>query len=214
MQRIKEEFLDRVEEVFSLKGKRVLEIGCGNGTRSSQISKRCASVVAIEPNPELIDEAKKVNPAENIEYQIGSAEKLDFGDKSFEVTIFTLSLHHVPASMMSAAIDEAVRVTKEDGYIVFLEPATEGTFFEAELSFDACDGDEREEKQVAYEAIKRHEWVNKGLEIFDETVFKFESVDDFILNLKPKKNIENLASFLENNNYLLNAQRRINIFKV
>ncbi|MEK7585180.1 MAG: class I SAM-dependent methyltransferase [Patescibacteria group bacterium] len=214
MKRIKEEFLDRVEEVVSLKGKRVLEIGCGNGARSSQISKRCASVVAIEPNRELIDEAKKVNPAENIEYQIGSAEKLDFEDKSFDVAIFTLSLHHVPASMMSAAIDEAVRVTKEGGHIIFLEPATEGTFFEAELSFDACDGDEREEKQAAYDAIKRHGWVNKGLEIFDETVFKFESVDDFISTMKPKKNMEMIADFLENNDYILRASRRINIFKV
>jgi ubiquinone/menaquinone biosynthesis C-methylase UbiE len=82
---------------------------------------------------------------------------LDFQDESFDIVVFTLSLHHVPDLEMITAINEAIRVVKREWlHIVFLEPATDGTFFDAEIMFDACDGDERKEKELAHSAIMSH----------------------------------------------------------
>src|ERR1700722_4832578 len=133
MQRIKEEFLDKLEAVISLSGKDVLEIGCGEGTRSAGIAKRCKNLSAIDPDPELIKKAQVENQFENITYAVGSTEQLPFGDEKFDIVIFTLSLHHVPVPKMTTAIDEAIRVVKKNGFIVFLEPEFDGTLFESEI---------------------------------------------------------------------------------
>jgi ubiquinone/menaquinone biosynthesis C-methylase UbiE len=214
MRRIKEEFLDKLEGVLPLKDKEVLEIGCGEGTRSIVITKRCKNLIAIDPDPELIKKAKAENPSENITYQVVSAEKLLFDNEKFDVAIFTLSFHHVPIDKMKAAIDEAVRVVRKDGCIVFLEPEFDGTLFESEIFFDAFDGDERKQKAFAYFAMLDHPKLKEVAEIMDETVWKLDSVEDFIESMEPKRNVDQLKPFLEKNNYILRASRRINIFQL
>lgn len=214
MKRIKEEFLENLDRVIRLKGKDVLEVGCGVGVRSIQIAKRVKHITAIEPSSDLIKEAKKNNSLENIQYQVGKAEKLKFDKGVFDVVIFTLSLHHVPALKIPVAIKEAARVTKKNGYIIFLEPTHEGNFFESEIKFNACDGDERKEKALAYYSILNFKGYNEIAEIADETVFQFDSCEDFIKSMNPKKNKKGIQEFLENNNYILKASRRISIFQV
>jgi ubiquinone/menaquinone biosynthesis C-methylase UbiE len=214
MQRIKEEFLDKLEAILPLSGKEVLEVGCGEGTRSIAIAKRCKNLIAIDPDPELIKKAQVENPSENITYQVGSAEKPPFDNEKFDMVIFTLSLHHVPIDKMKTAIDEAARIVRKDGFIVFLEPEFDGTLFESEIFFDAFDGDERKQKAVAYFVMLDHPKLKEIAEIMDETVWKLDSVDDFIESMTPKRNIDQLKSFLEKNNYILRAARRINIFQL
>ncbi len=214
MKRIKEEFISKIENVFLLKDSVVLEIGCGNGSRSVALGERSLKVTAIEPNSRLIAEAIKINKRDNIEYRLGSAETLSFDDNSFDVTIFTLSFHHIPLENMVTAINEAIRVTKPEGYIVFLEPTFTGSFFEAEILFDACDGDERKEKARAYYEILNFKDYREIAEISDETVFKFDSLEDFVSTFSPKKKLSQLSDFLETNSYTLTAARRINIFQV
>jgi ubiquinone/menaquinone biosynthesis C-methylase UbiE len=214
MQRIKEEFLDKLESVIPLAGKDVLEIGCGEGTRSIGIAKHCKNISAVDPDQELIKKAQTENQRGNITYAIGSAEQLPFGDKKFDIAIFTLSLHHVPVAKMTMAIDEAIRVVKDDGFVVFLEPEFDGTLFESEILFDAFDGDERKQKAAAYFAMLDHPRLKEVAEIMDETVWKLDSVEDFIKSMTPKRNVDQLKPFLEKNNYILRAARRTNIFQI
>ena len=212
MKRIKEEFLNRLGGVISLNNLDILEIGSGDGTRTAQIAERCNKVVGIEPDEKLIQIAEQRN-IPNASFQAGAGEKIDFKDNSYDMVIFTLSLHHIPVSKMTVAISEAIRVVKPDGYIVFLEPTETGSFFEAELHFEASDGDERAEKKAAHAAIKSHSGLHSVKEIIDETVFRFDSTNDFVNTLSPKKNLDELDEFLKKHNYILNAQRRLNIFK-
>jgi ubiquinone/menaquinone biosynthesis C-methylase UbiE len=195
MKRLKDEFLNTIETKVSLSGKNVLEVGCGKGSRSVQIAKRCTSLNAIDPSSDSISRAREENSADNINYAIGKAESLDFPDNEFDAVIFTLSLHHVPIEKMTTAIDEALRVTKKGGNIIFLEPGVEGNFFEAEISFDACDGDERKEKAAAYSALKTHTGYTSVVELPDETVFQFDSVEDFVESMKPEKNVSGVKDF-------------------
>ncbi len=216
MKRLVDGFLEKMESTVSLSGKRVLEIGCGDGARSPKIEEMCGTLVSIEPRAESIAYARANNPGKAIRYEVGRAEELDFADHSFDVAIFTLSLHHVPVESMQKALAEAARVLKPGGYVVCLEPAQEGSFFESELLFGAGDGDERAAKAKAYLALLE-ESSSLGLmevaELFDETVFALEFAEDFIQVMQPKKNLDRLESFLEKEKFKLNAWRRINIYK-
>src|SRR3989344_9311059 len=179
MQRIKEEFLDSVQKVLPLKGLSILEIGCGDGSRSVAIATRCQALTSVEPDENKLKQAL-ARKIPNATFKVESGEKLSFDDNSFDATIFTLSLHHIPIKKMETAIDEAVRVTRKSGYIIFLEPTEDGTFFDAEIQFDACDGDERKEKIAAYKAMVNHKKLRAVKEMDDETIFKFDSIKDFV----------------------------------
>lgn len=214
MKRLKDEFLNEVNARITLEGLDILEIGCGMGSRSVAIAGMCRSLQAIEPDATLIESAKEKNSRDNIQYQCGVAEKLPFADTTFDTVIFTLSFHHIEFSKMPQALDEAVRVTKVGGHIVFLEPAFQGSYFEAEIQFDAGDGDERAEKARAYSEMLNYNGYKEIAEIADETIFQLDSEEDFIVSFDPKKNLENISEFLIKHNNILNAHRRINIFSV
>lgn len=214
MERIKDGYLETLQTLVPLSGKKVLEVGCGNGSRTIQIAERCLEIFAIDPDKAAIIRANEEYSKSNIFYSEGVADNLLFESKTFDLVFFTLSLHHVPKELMSKAIDEAIRVVRSDGYIVFLEPAFDGSFFNAEIRFDACDGDERKEKAFAYAAMLSHPGLQEVAEISDETVFQFSSLEDFVDAMHPKKNDpDKILAFLEGNNFILNAKRRINIFR-
>lgn len=213
MKRIKDTFLDTIQTVVTFEGKNILEIGCGDGARSAQIAGACKQLTALEPDPILLERAKSTHVAPNISYVAGVASELRFLNHAFDVVFFTLSLHHIPEQEMSKSIDEAVRVIKPNGHIIFLEPAFEGTFFESEILFDACDGDERRQKAVAYATMLGHERIKEVIELRDETIFLFDSVEDFIVAMNPKRGTrDEIDYFLKMNQFTLDAQRRINIF--
>lgn len=214
MKRLKDDFIEIIAKRVPLKTKKILELGCGAGLRSQLIAERCKELVAIDPDKQTITTAKKNNHLKNLHYYVGSAEKLSFTDNSFDIVLFTLSLHHIPKNKMNKAIDEAVRVVKKDGKIIVFEPFFTGSFFEAEIQFDASDGDERKEKAYAYFSMLNHKKLKEINEIYDETIMKFESYNDMIASMNPKKDIKKLRTFLAKNDYILSATRRINIFKV
>lgn len=214
MQRLKETYLETIQAIIPFAGKRLLEIGCGDGARTIQIADCCKEVVAIDPDPALIAKARSLRSKDNIRYQEGSGDALPFDDASFDIVFFTLSFHHIPVDRMTAAIDASLRVLEPSGFIIFLEPAFTGSFFEAEIRFDACDGDERKEKAFAYATMLAHPRLKEIAERSDETIFQFDSPEDFIAFMKPhKSSTEEIHSFLASNNNQLSAKRRINLFQ-
>ncbi len=214
MQRTKECFVVTLNQHVPLTGKRILEIGCGSGNYTRHLAPLCRELVAIDPDSASIRSAQEIVQYPNVTFHVHAAEDLHGISGTFDVVIFTLSLHHVPASLMPQSIDEAVRIATPEGYVVFLEPTDQGSFFEAELAFEACDGDEREAKRQAYDAMQRHSKLRLVAELGDQTEFQWESLTDFNNTMHPKTDSAEVERFLIDHGYSLTAQRRINIYRL
>ena len=192
----------------------VLEIGCGDGTRLRAISQAFNHWVGIDPDVRCI--LKTGHPTVSSRSQIlaGTAESLPFAALSFDTVIFTLSFHHVPVRKMQHAISEALRVINNNGYIIFLEPTPEGSFFEAEIRFGCCDGDEREQMAAALHKIKTSERLLEVSEFTDTVYLEYDSFQDFSDHEFMRAGSKNdLKRFLQQNDYRLSEKRRMNVFR-
>jgi len=112
--------LSKILQSVDLWDQEVLEIGCGDGRITSQLVGKAKRLVAIDPDTAIIAEAKE--NMEGVGLHIGSGEFLEFPSESFDVILFTLSLHHQDSSL---ALREAKRVLRDHGRVVILEPVND-----------------------------------------------------------------------------------------
>jgi len=81
-----------LKEITDWRGKRVLEIGCGDGRLTRRLANLGAYVDALDPNKETISTAKKELPerlANHVKYRVGSTEKLKYPNQTFEIVVFS-----------------------------------------------------------------------------------------------------------------------------
>lgn len=109
-----------------LAGRALLDVGCGPGRLARVLSEDGARVTGIDPQEEVIAQARAEAAAAR--FEVAGAAALPFADRSFDAVIFLNSLHHVPVAEMDQAFAEAARVSR--GPIVVVEPLPEGPFFE------------------------------------------------------------------------------------
>jgi len=76
-------------------GKRVLEIGCGDGRLTRRLVRLGAVIHASDTDAGLIAKARKNLPkqfAKNIHYSVGQAERIDQPNESLDVVVFAWAL--------------------------------------------------------------------------------------------------------------------------
>jgi len=84
-----------IDGYVGLKGRRILEIGCGDGRLTRQFAPMASSVVAIEPDAAKIALARQLAASEginNVSFRVGSAQQLRLDGDPFEVALFSWSL--------------------------------------------------------------------------------------------------------------------------
>ena len=82
-------FLDNIEQ-----NNNVLDVGCGNGSLTFDLSKKAQKVVGVDLNEKYLAVAKKNNQAQNIEYILGDAVIYSFNNK-FDVVVLSNVLEHI-----------------------------------------------------------------------------------------------------------------------
>ncbi|MGD1003171.1 MAG: class I SAM-dependent methyltransferase [Minisyncoccia bacterium] len=101
---------------IDIKEKKLLDIGCGDGSDLVNFEKMGAVSFGIEPSEEFVKAAKEKSPQLNI--IVGAGESLPFSDKEFDVVVSKYALQTSPN--VQKILSEAARVLKSGGYFIFL----------------------------------------------------------------------------------------------
>lgn len=104
-----------------LRGKSVLDYGCGHGMASVVLARRGAIVTGIDLSEGYVQEARRRARANEVEaaFQTANAEQLPFADQSFDAVWGCAILHHLD---LAQAGPELKRVLRPGGVAVFCEP--------------------------------------------------------------------------------------------
>jgi len=100
-------------------GMTILEIGCGTGYFTRELTRHGADIVAIDVSPDLLEIAKAKYSAPNVRYEIQNAYALTYVDAMFDSVVGSSILHHLE---IEEALREIYRVLKPGGTIYFTEP--------------------------------------------------------------------------------------------
>jgi ubiquinone/menaquinone biosynthesis C-methylase UbiE len=113
-----------------LKGARIADVGCGDGSLARFMAREGARVTGIEPAERRLTRARAAEPVGGEAYVKGVAEQLPFSDGSLDIVVFFNSLHHVPVEGQAQALAEAARVLRPGGLVYVQEPLPAGPHFE------------------------------------------------------------------------------------
>lgn len=136
-------------QYLAVRGRRVLDVGCGSGNLLSWLARQGAEPFGLDPVPQRLMEAAERVPGARLVRGFGEA--LPFAAASFDYVIYFNSLHHLPAMVMDQALAEAFRVLRPTGRLAVFEPLAEGPLYEVMRPVE----DEAQVRAAAYGAILR-----------------------------------------------------------
>lgn len=128
-----------LDQFADLRGKRVLDIGCGQGDTSVFFALRGAEVRALDVSEKMVELTGELARAHGVGDRVQAracrVEDMDFPDNHFDLVFADGVLHHLD---MLAAVPNVVRVMKPGGRGIFLEPQ-KGSIFSEVYRFFAKD---------------------------------------------------------------------------
>ena len=87
--------LAALRRLGDFRGRRVLELGCGDGRLTLGIAQEAARVLAFDPDAEAVDGARRSLPAEladRVTYRVASGKQVEIKPHSFDLVVFSWSL--------------------------------------------------------------------------------------------------------------------------
>jgi len=111
-----------LQQLGDIRGKRLLDLGCGAGENSVYFAQKGANCVAADYSPGMVEVALKLAAANgvSIEGHTANAMALDFADNTFDIVYASNLLHHIPDPKI--ALKEMHRVLKPGGKACFWDP--------------------------------------------------------------------------------------------
>ena len=108
---------DLLAQLAPQPGERILDLGCGTGTLTSQIAASGSEVVGVDRSPEMIAEARKKFP--QLRFEVCDARSLPFSSE-FDAVFSNAALHWIPEAELviegvSRALNRGGRFVAEFG---------------------------------------------------------------------------------------------------
>ncbi len=103
-----------MELLGQVRGKRILDFGCGTGIYAKLLTKKGAKVSGFDISPGMLSIAKKENP--RLDLRQGSGYKIPF-DEEFDIVLASLVVHYLKD--WDRAFKEVSRVLKKNGVFIF-----------------------------------------------------------------------------------------------
>jgi ubiquinone/menaquinone biosynthesis C-methylase UbiE len=105
-------------------GDAVLDVGCGSGDFTRVMAAAVApggTAQGVDPSEEAILNAQRLTRLPNCRFSDGIAESLDAPDRSYDVVVSSLMIHHLPEALRPQAIGEMFRVLRPGGSVLIAE---------------------------------------------------------------------------------------------
>jgi len=169
-----------------LTGATILEMGCGSGRMTGDMAQHAASIVATDIDASALELARKNISAKNVEFLYTPDGFPNLPEKSFDLVIYTLSLHHIPKNRMVDNLRHSESLLKNNGKIVIVEPGNEGSFLEVKRRFGAGSGDEEPEKRAAIAAMQNLDSLTLHPTHHFYVDFQFTDEADFFASKLPR----------------------------
>ncbi len=99
----------------NVKGKKILDLGCGSGIYAKILKKRGAKVFGIDISEKMIEIAKR--EVKDVDFRVGSVYKLPYKSEYFDLVLSSLTVDHFKD--LNKAFKEIHRVLKKNGVFIF-----------------------------------------------------------------------------------------------
>jgi len=146
--------------IVNFKGKRILELGCGDGTYTKELFDRGEplSISAIDLSKKAIEIAREKYSDERITFVIGNADSLPYADDSFDLVHIRGVLHHMDNPAL--ALKEALRVAAA---VLLIEPNGYNPGLKV---IEKLSRYHREHQEKSYTSYQMRNWIrNAGGEV-------------------------------------------------
>lgn len=101
-----------------MRGKRMLDLGCGYGWHCKYAADNGAmAVVGIDLSEKMIERARQINTDSRIEYRVGAVEDFDYVSEKFDVVLSSLTLHYIGS--FDSVCESVSRCLNSGGEFVF-----------------------------------------------------------------------------------------------
>lgn len=111
-----------LSELLPLKGKRILDVGCGLGENAILLARLGADVTAMDISPQMLNNVEHIAKRYNVSCKtsLQNGEILDFEPASFDVALCANVFHHIENKEFF--LRNLHQILKIDGIVCFWDP--------------------------------------------------------------------------------------------